>query len=107
MDQWSRIHLPVQETWVQTLGQEDLLEQEKATHFSILAWAIPWTVEPGGLQSMGFSQKEYWSGLPLPSPGALSRPGIEPMSPALAGGFFTTEPQWQPPYIYLSAIYWS
>ena len=58
MDQWSRIHLPVQETWVQTLGQEDLLEQEKATHFSILAWAIPWTVEPGGLQSMGSQQRQ-------------------------------------------------
>ena len=48
----------VKETQVQTLGQEDLLEQEKATHFSILAWAIPWTVEPGGLQSMGSQQRQ-------------------------------------------------
>ena len=38
--------------WVQFLGQEDCLEKEMATHSSILAWEIPWTEEPGGLQSM-------------------------------------------------------
>ena len=43
----------VQETWVQSLGQEDPLEKGRATHSSILAWRIPWTEEPGGLQSMG------------------------------------------------------
>ena len=43
----------MQETRVQSLGQEDLLEKEMATHSSILAWKIPWTEEPGGLQSMG------------------------------------------------------
>ena len=43
----------VQETWVQSLGQEDPLEKEMATHASILAWKIPWTEEPDGLQSMG------------------------------------------------------
>ena len=42
-----------QETQVQPLGQEKPLEQEMATHSSILAWKIPWTEEPGGLQSMG------------------------------------------------------
>ena len=41
---------------VQSLGQEDPLEEDMATHSSILAWRIPWTEEPGGLQSMG-SQK--------------------------------------------------
>ena len=41
----------VQETGVQFLGQEDPLEKEMATHSSILAWEIPWTEEPGGLQS--------------------------------------------------------
>ena len=46
----------MQETRVRSLGQEDLLEKEMATHFSILAWEIPWTEEPGGLQSTG-SQK--------------------------------------------------
>ena len=43
----------MQETQVQCLGREDLLEKEMATHSSILAWKIPWTEEPGGLQSMG------------------------------------------------------
>ena len=43
----------MQETQVQPLGQEDSLEKEMATHSSILAWRIPWTVEPGGLQSTG------------------------------------------------------
>ena len=43
----------MQETWVQSLGQEDLLEKEMATHSSILAWKIPWMKEPGRLQSMG------------------------------------------------------
>ena len=42
----------MQETWVRSLGQEDPLEEEMATHSSILAWRIPWTEEPGGLQSM-------------------------------------------------------
>ena len=42
----------VQETQVRSLGQEDPLEKEMATHSSILAWRIPWTEEPGGLQSM-------------------------------------------------------
>ena len=40
-------------TQVRSLGQKDLLEKEMATHFSILAWKIPWTKEPGRLQSMG------------------------------------------------------
>ena len=43
----------MQETWVSFLGQEDPLEEEMATHSSILAWTIPWTEEPGRLQSMG------------------------------------------------------
>ena len=43
----------MQETWVPSLGQEDPLEKGMATHFSILAWEIPWTEQPGGLQSMG------------------------------------------------------
>ena len=47
-------NLPVmRETWIQSLGQEDPLEKKIATHSSILAWEIPWTEEPGGLQSMG------------------------------------------------------
>ena len=47
-------HLPaVQETWLQSLGQEDPLQKEMAAHSSILAWKIPWTEEPGGLKSVG------------------------------------------------------
>ena len=42
----------MQETWVQSLGWKDHLEEGMATHSSILAWRIPWTEEPGGLQSM-------------------------------------------------------
>ena len=45
--------LAMRETWVQSLGQEDPLEKVMATHSSILAWRIPWTEEPGRLQSMG------------------------------------------------------
>ena len=47
-------HLPAMwETWVRSLGWEDPLEEGMATHSSILAWRIPWTEEPGGLQSVG------------------------------------------------------
>ena len=42
-----------QETWVRSLSQEDPLEKETATHSGILAWKVPWTEEPGGLQSTG------------------------------------------------------
>ena len=45
--------LPMQKSWVRTLVQEDPLEEEMATHSSILAWKIPLTEEPGGLQSVG------------------------------------------------------
>ena len=50
--------------------------------------ATPWTVAHQAPLSMGFPRQEYWSGLPRPSPGDLPDPGIEPTSPALAGGFF-------------------
>ena len=51
------MNLPaVQETRVQSLDREDPLEEDMATHSSILAWRIPWTEEPGGLQSMGLQR---------------------------------------------------
>ena len=60
----------MQETWVQSLGQEDPLEKGMATHSGILAWRIPWTEEPSGLQTMGSQrvrhdwmteqQQQYW-----------------------------------------------
>ena len=48
----------MRETWVRSLGQEDPLEKETATHSSIHAWKIPWTEEPGGLQSMGRKESD-------------------------------------------------
>ena len=50
-----------QESWVQSLGHEDPLEKGTATHSSILAYRIPWTEEPGGLQSMGL--QKIWTQL--------------------------------------------
>ena len=92
-----------------------------AAHSSILAWRIPWSEKPGRLTvhevtrvghdwatelswtvapqaplSMGFSRKEYWSGLPFPSLGDLSDPGIEPRSPALQADSLPTELQGKP-----------
>ena len=57
-------HLPAMwETWVQSLGWEDLLENEMATHSSTLAWRIPWMEEPGGLQSIhGVTKSRTWLG---------------------------------------------
>ena len=54
-------------------------------------FVTPWTVACQAPLSVGFYRPEYWSGLPFPPPGDLPNPGIEPWSPALAGGFFTTE----------------
>ena len=51
--------LAVQETSIQSLGWEDLLEKEMATHSNILAWEIPWTEEPGRLQSVGLQRVRH------------------------------------------------
>ena len=51
-----------------------------------------WTVAHQAPLFMGFSRQKHWSGLPFPSTGHLPDPGMEPASPALTGGFFTTEP---------------
>ena len=68
------------------------------SHFSrVRLFATLWNVTCQALLSMGFSRQEYWSGLPFPPPGDLPDLGIEPMSlisPALAGGFFTTSTTW-------------
>ena len=97
----------MQETRVQPLGREDPLEKGMATHSSVLAWRIPRTEEPGGLQSMGLQEldtterlsthpAQYWSGFSFPSPGDLPDPGIKHTFPALACRFFTTEPPGKP-----------
>ena len=59
-------------------------------------FATPWTVAHQDPLSVGFPRQEFWSGLPFPSPGDLPRSGMEPVSPALTGGFYTTEPPGKP-----------
>ena len=52
----------MKKTQIQSLGWQDLLEKEMATHYSILAWRTPWTEEPGGLQAMGSQRvRHYWA----------------------------------------------
>ena len=70
-------------------------KERKVKSFSCVQLCDPITVACQAPLSMGFSGQEYWSGLPCPSPGDLPNPGIEPASPALAGGFFTTSTTWE------------
>ena len=60
------------------------------------SFATPWTIACWAPLFVGFFMQEYWSGLPFLSPGDLADPGIEPASPAVAGGVFTTEPPEKP-----------
>ena len=63
---------------------------------SVVADSLPpWPLACQAPLSMEFSRQEYWSGLPLPPPGDLPHSGMEPASPALAGGFFTTSATWE------------
>ena len=55
----------MQEMQIQSLGQEDPLQKETATHSSILAWRIPWTEKPGEIQSMGLTESDTTEGLTL------------------------------------------
>ena len=66
--------------------------------YSVLSnsFVTPWTVACQAPLSMGFPRQEYWSGLPFPPLGDLPHPGMEIMSPALVGGFFTSEPSGKP-----------
>ena len=65
--QWVKNLPKTQETQVRSLGWEDPLEKEMANHSIILAWKIPWTEEPGGLQSMGLQRVGHDSGTKLPA----------------------------------------
>ena len=69
-------------------------------------FVIIWTVARQAPLSMGFSRQEYWSGLPVPSPGDLPDPGIEPESPALAGGFFTISATWEAQLDQVKGLYY-
>ena len=71
--------------------------------FMLFSWSVvfdsfvtTWTVAHQAPLSMGFPRQGHWSGWPFPSPGDLPSPGIEPVSPALVGRFFTTEPPGKP-----------
>ena len=66
------------------------------SHYIVSDSETPWIGACQAPLSMGFSGQEYWSGLPFPSLGDLSKPGIKLTSPALAGGFFTAEPPGKP-----------
>ena len=68
------------------------------SHFSCIPlFAAPWTVACQAPLSMGFSRQEYWIRLPCPPLGDLPNPGIHPVSPELAGRFFTTSTTWEAP----------
>ena len=71
------------------------------SHFSrVQLFVTPWTVARQAPLSMGFSRREYWSGLPFPPQRILPHPGMEPvsfMSPVLADGFFTIGANWEAP----------
>ena len=69
-------------------------------------FVTPWTVARQAPLSLGFPRQEYWSGLPFP-PGDLPDSGIEPLSSALAGGFFITEPPGKPGYSLVNKTEWS
>ena len=68
-------------------------ESEVAQFVQLLA--TPWTVAHQAPLSVRFPKQEYWCGLPFPSPGDFPNPGIEPTSPALTSGFFTTSATWE------------
>ena len=63
-------------------------------------FGTPWIVAHQVPLSMGFSRQGYWSGVSFPPPGDLPDPGIQPTSPSLVGGFFTTEPPGKPPKLH-------
>ena len=74
-----------------------VVERKKVKSLScVRLFVTPWTVAYLGPLSMGFSRQEYWSGLPVPSPGDLPHPGIEPRSPALWADALTSEPPGKP-----------
>ena len=67
------------------------------SHSVCLSLCDPWTIAHKAALSIGFSRQEYWSGWLYPPLGDLPNLGIEPTSPTLAGGFFTTKPPGKPP----------
>ena len=116
MAEWSRIHLPVQEMQVRSLGREDPGEananplqdsrfknpMDRGTWWAAVWTEVKWVscvrlfVTPRTIQFTEFSRPEYCSGWPFPSPGDLPNPGIEPRSPAVQADSLPAEPQGKP-----------
>ena len=86
-----------QEHWWLRAGQDGFTKQSEWKSLShVWLFATPWTVAYQVPPSMGFSRQEYWSGLPFPSPGDLTDPGIKPGSPAFQADALTSEPPGKP-----------
>ena len=85
----------------------DLRRQSLCMLSHVWLFVTPWTTAHQAPLSMWFSRQGYWSGLPFPTPGNLPSPGIEPASPVLAGGFFTTVLLWKPQKIVYSVFKWN
>ena len=106
---WYKLPILVKAHSSQPLLQRDpgswLMGCERKWHLSLFSCSVMsdscdhWTVTHQAPLSMGFPRWEHWSGLPFPSLEDLPNPGIEPMSPALTGGFFTTESPGKPEVI--------
>ena len=92
---WEQLSRETQEK--HSMKWMDSLCAQSLSHVQLSA--APWTVANQAHLSMGFSRQEYWTELPCPPPGVLPNPRIEPTSPALAGGFFTTEPPGKPEWV--------
>ena len=88
---WSALNIEHNQAILMIMHNCCLVAQSRLTLLS-------WTVAHQAPLSVEFSRQEYWSGLPFSSPEDLPDPGIKPMFPALAGGFFTTEPPEKPNY---------
>ena len=79
-------------TLLLTLNHILLLQQKLLLLSCVRLFETPWTIKQQAPLSKGFSRQEFWNGLPYPPTGELPRLGIQPTSPASAGGFLTTEP---------------
>ena len=82
--------------WLDYDAMHACMDAQLLSHVQL--FATPWTIAHQAHLSMEFSRQEYWSGLPFLPPGDCPNPGIRPVSPALAGWFFTTEPLGSPDY---------
>ena len=99
---WNQVHWPW--AWVAGIMTSLICRMRGGKNCCLLfshevmsdSFATPWMIACQSPVSLGFFRQECWNGLPFPSPGDLPDPGIEPVPPALAGRFFTTEPSAKP-----------